>query len=76
MAKFLVAPKSRSAGVSALLFDAWIKTRIDIDCQFDKYMRSELIALTKAELVRPAENPGMPSLFVPPLLPFRPLTSP
>ena len=29
--KFSVAPESRRAGVSTLLFDVWIKVRNDID---------------------------------------------
>ena len=65
--KFSVASESRSAGVSALLFGVWIKTHIDIDWQFDKYTHFELIALTKADLVRPWENPE--SLYLT-LLPF------
>jgi hypothetical protein len=74
--KFSVAPESRSAGVSALLFDVWIKTRIDIDWRFDKYTRSELIALTKADLVRHWENPTSPLLTSRPLILSRLLRGP
>jgi hypothetical protein len=52
-----VAPESSKAGISALLFGTWRKTRIDIDCQFDKYIRSELSALAKADVARLVENP-------------------
>ena len=56
--KFSVAPESRSAVVSALLFDVWRNTCIDIDWRFDKYTRSELPALIKADLIRQSENPA------------------
>jgi hypothetical protein len=70
--KFSVAPESRSAGVSALLLMVWIKTRIDIDCQFDRNTRSELSPLIKAELIRQRENPAsLPSLYSPQWYPFR-----
>jgi hypothetical protein len=55
--KFSVAPELRSAVVSALLFEVFTYTLIDMDWQFDKYTCSELIALIKAELIRHWENP-------------------
>jgi hypothetical protein len=61
--KFSVAPESRSALVSALLFEVLTYTLIDMDWRFDKYTRSELNALIKAELIRRWENPAL-------LLPF------
>ena len=62
--KFSVAPKSRSAAVSALLFEVFTYTLIDIDWRFDKYTRSELIALIKAKLIRHWENPALPLLLL------------
>ena len=55
--KFLVAPESRSAVVSALLLDVCRNTHIERDWRFDKYTRSELTILIKAELIRLCENP-------------------
>ena len=55
--KFSVAPESRSAVVSALLLDVCRNTRIERDWRFDKYTRSELTVLIKAELIRLLENP-------------------
>src|ERR1700677_1597154 len=70
--KFSVAPESRSAGVLALLLMVWIKTRIDIDCRFDRNTRSELSPLIKAELIRRRENPASPlSLYSPQWYLFR-----
>ena len=68
--KFSVAPESSNAGISALLFGTWRKTRIDIDWRFDKYIRSELKALAKADVARLAENstPLLYSSGLPPLL--------
>ena len=71
--KFSVAPESRSAAVSALLFEVLTYTLIDMDWRFDKYTRSELIALIKAELIRRWENPALLLLFLRiawPTLPF------
>jgi hypothetical protein len=42
------------------LFEVFTYTLIDIDWRFDKYTRSELIALIKAELIRHWENPALP----------------
>jgi len=56
--KFLVAPESSSAVVSALLCEEWIYDRIVIDFRADIYTFVWSLLLIKAELIRRRENPA------------------
>src|SRR5580692_10072623 len=55
--KFSVAPKSRSAIVSALFLARWMNRCSCIDFRIDKYILSEPVLLIQAARIRPPKNP-------------------
>ena len=54
--KFLVAPESRSAVVSALFHDRWMNRRNCIDFCIEKYILSDPVLLIQATWIRPLKN--------------------
>ena len=67
--KFLVAPESRSAVVSALFHDRWMNKCNCIDFCIEKYILSDPVLLIQAAQIRPLKNfpLGLPSLSSAPL---------
>ena len=61
--KFLVAPESRSAVVSALFRDRWMNRHNCMDFHIEKYILSDPVLLIQAAQIRPPKN-------FPPELPF------
>src|SRR5580692_2165571 len=55
--KFLVAPESRSAIVSALFLARWMNRCSCIDFCINKYILSEPVFLIQAIWIRPPKNP-------------------